>query len=140
MNEHTSGISVRPPLDASEVAFLATFAAPSTQGAGHARAARAGPGGGGLRRVWPGQPRTTSPWTPCAQGCCLVAVAGVVEVPGAAAQWMRFLLATFLGNRHRVHGGARVRVRGRPPELVMVDGDEVFEGLVDQAPQDPLGG
>lgn len=136
MDEQLTGITVTPPLDASEVAFLAAL------GTGPVRdhAGRASPPGADVRRVWPGQPRTTSPWTPCADGCCLVRSAGAVQGPGVAAQWLRFLVGTFLLTRHRVDGGVVVPVRGGPPEVLLVEDGEVFGGLVDPAPDGPVGG
>lgn len=141
-------ITVSPPLDASEVAFLAGFAAAAVRD----HAGRPGPASATVRRVWPGQPRTACPWTPCAQGCCLLpaprkasgaasgAGSGAGSGPGVAAQWMRFLVGTFLRARHRVDGALVVPVHGRPPEVVLVEDGEVFEGLVDPAPDDPVGG
>lgn len=131
-----AGVTVTPPLDRSEVAFLAAFAgAPVRDHDG-----RPSPGTTSVRRVWPGQPRTTSPWTPCAQGCCVVRTAGAADAPGVAAQWLRFLVSTFLLARHRVDGGVVVPVRGGPPEVLLVENGEVFEGLVDPTPDDPVGG
>lgn len=139
MDEQLTRITVSPPLDASEVAFLAAFARGQVRD--HVgRAGRSSPSGEVVRRLWPGQPRTTSPWAPCADGCCLVLAVGAVETPGAAAQWLRFLVGTFLLARHRVDGGVVVPVRGRPSEVLLVEEGEVFEGLVDPAPDGPVGG
>jgi hypothetical protein len=132
-------ITVSPALDRSEVAFLAGFAAvPVRDHSGEVVVAR------GPARVWPGQPRSVAPVCPCSSGCCLVATPGRGGLePGLAAQWLRFLVATFLSARHRVGGGVVVPVRGGGSEVVLVDGGDVFEGVLDPAappPGHPPGG
>ena len=109
---------VDPPLNAAEVAFLAGFG----------RAAVPAHGGGArdvppLRRVWPGQPGSWSPWVPCRDGCCLVL--GPRAHPDDAAVWLRFLLSRFLKPR------TRDRCPDAPDGLTFdhrVDGRLVFRG------------
>lgn len=125
-----TGIRVSPPLDRSEVAFLAGLAAgPLRDHDGVVVVS-----GEVSSRVWPGQPRSVAPVLPCASGCCLVVPArcGGLE-PGLAAQWLRFLVDTFLVARHHVDGGVVVPVRGGGAEVVLVDDGEVFEGVLDPA-------
>lgn len=125
-------IDLDPPLDGSEVAFLAGFTtSPVRDHRGRVVATDA------PARVWPGQPRSVAPVCPCATGCCLVArPAGAVE-PGLTAQWVRFLVGTFLSARHRATGGLVVRLRGGGSEVVLVEDDEVFEGVVDPPGRPP---
>lgn len=124
-----TGIRVAPALDRSEVAFLAGFAAGPVRDHDGEVVTGAVPS-----RVWPGQPQSFAPFVPCACGCCLVVTArrGGLE-PGLAAQWLRFLVETFLVARHRVDGGVVVPVRGGGSEVVLVDDGEVFEGVLDPA-------
>ncbi len=116
-------LRVAPALDAGDAAFLAGFsrhAVPS-----HGQQPR--PDVGAVTRIWPGQPAVASPWVPCADGCCLALAPARVGVD-AAGQWLRFLIAEFLGARHHVVG--RVEVpggRGRRSLLIMVEGNDVFE-------------
>lgn len=142
-----TGLAVSPALDRSDVAFLAGFAAgPVRDHAGAVVVA------GVPARVWPGQPRSVAPLRPCADGCCLVLVPrrGGHD-PGLVAQWLRFLVPTFLAARHRVDGRLVVPVRGGGSEVVLVDAGEVFEGVLEAAdpwewpsprrgPDDPAGG
>jgi hypothetical protein len=123
-------VSVRPRLDRSEVVFLAGFGRqPVRFHNGRSVEVR-----DRVARIWPGQPALSSPWVPCARGCCLEVSPS--QVPGAAAQWLRFLIETFLAPRHRVNGSADVGApRGRPAGLVIVDDNDVFEGEED--PDDP---
>ena len=124
-DDHRIGLD--PPLDPSEVAFLAGFgAAPVRDHDGEAVLT------GAPARVWPGQPRSLAPVSPCAAGCCLrVRPRRGGEEPGHTAQWLRFLVDTFLAARHRVDGAVEVPVRGGGTELVVVEDGEVFEGLLD---------
>ncbi len=47
----------------------------------------------------------------------------------AAGQWLRFLIAEFLGAQHRVDGQIVVPgVMGRHPVLLIVEAGVVFEG------------
>lgn len=108
-------LTVVPALDAGDVAFLAGFSR-------HA---------GRVARIWPGQPAVPSPWVPCSSGCCLVLVPPHTggEVVG---QWLRFLLAEFLGGTHRVDGWLDVPgPLGRPATLLIVEAGEVFQGEVE---------
>ena len=106
-------LRVSPALDASDGAFLAGF----TRDAG-----------GGVTRIWPGQPAVASPWVPCVEGCCLVLAASRTRVE-AVGQWLRFLISEFLGDRHRIDGCIEVPgPLGRGPVLLIVEGSEVFEG------------
>jgi hypothetical protein len=99
------GLAVEPPLDRREVAFV-----------------------NGAVRSWPGRPAPPCPWQPCDEGCCLVLGAGAAA-PGAPGQWLRFLVDTFLAPRHRVLGVVPVDDNpGRPPTVLVAEGDEVFEG------------
>jgi len=121
------GMGLDPPLDPSEVAFLAGFAgAPVHDHHGGVALADA-PG-----RVWPGQPRSVAPVRPCATGCCLLLhPRRGGEEPGATAQWLRFLLATFLTARHRVDGDLVVPLRGGGTEVLSVQDGEVLEAVLD---------
>lgn len=126
-----TGIRVSPALDRSEVAFLAGFAGAPLRDHDEEVVVADVPA-----RVWPGQPRSVAPVLPCASGCCLVVPPrrGGLD-PGLAAQWLRFLVETFLAARHHVDGGVVVPVRGGGSEVVLVDDGEVFEGVLD-----PVGG
>lgn len=64
---------ISPPLDARERALVA-----------------------GLD-LWPGRPRLRSPWSVCADGCCLDLAPDAA--PSAAADWLRFLLRELLSPR-----------------------------------------
>jgi hypothetical protein len=110
-------LSVDPPLTAEEVAFLAGFGRAAVPA--HAGGARDVPP---LRRVWPGQPGSWSPWVPCRDGCCLVL--GPRSHPDDAAVWLRFLVSRFLKTRTRDRADA-------PDGLTFdhrVDGRLVFRG------------
>ena len=105
-------LDLTPPLDAGDVAFLTGFSR-------HA---------GRVARIWPGQPAVPAPWVPCADGCCLVLVPTRAS-PEAAGQWLRFLIAEFLGTTHRVDGWVDVPGPvGRASTLLIVEAGEVFEG------------
>lgn len=107
-------LSLTPALDAGEAAFLAGF--------GRRR--------GQVARIWPGQPAVPSPWIPCDEGCCLVLAAASV----AAGQWLRFLIAEFLGESHQVDGSLDVPGPfGLGASLLIVEGGEVFEGELGDA-------
>ena len=97
-----------------------------------------------VRRVWPGQPGARSPWTVCAEGCCLLLSERVG--PERAALWLRFLLRELVAARsydarlraeaaglghHRVDG--RVLVAGglRGPRLLRVADSRVRELVLD---------
>ena len=109
-------LSVTPALDAGDVTFLTGFSR-------HA---------GQVSRIWPGQPAVPSPWVPCASGCCLELVpsAGGEVV----AQWLRFLITEFLGERHRVDGWLDVPgPLARVSTVLIVEAGDVFEGEVGDA-------
>lgn len=108
-------LAVTPVLDVGDVAFLAGFSR-------HA---------GRVARIWPGQPAVPSPWVPCSAGCCLVLVP---PHPGGqvVAQWLRFLIAEFLAEGHRVDG--RLEVPGQigwASTLLIVEAGEVFQGEIE---------
>lgn len=132
-------LSLTPPLDPSEVAFLAGFsAAPVRDHAGAVVVDRVLDGV--PARVWPGQPRAVAPVGPCATGCCLVPrPRRGGELPGVTAQWLRFLLRTFLTARHRVDGELAVPLRDGRTEILTVEDGELLEGVLDP-PDGPLGG
>ena len=105
-------LTITPALDSGDVTFLAGFA----------RLA------GRVARIWPGQPAVPSPWVPCESGCCLVLVP-TRAVAEAAGQWLRFLIAEFLGDSHRVDGWVSVPgPLGRASTLLIVEAGDVFEG------------
>jgi hypothetical protein len=119
-------LRISPALDASDTAFLAGFAR-------HC--------GGGVSRIWPGQPAVPSPWVPCVRGCCLVLATSRTRVE-AVGQWLRFLITEFLGDRHRLDGCIEVPgPLGRRPVLLIVEQGEVFEGELSEdalSPGSPL--
>ncbi|PVG81776.1 hypothetical protein DDE18_17570 [Nocardioides gansuensis] len=85
---------------------------------------------------WPGRPAAPCPWRPCEEGCCLALVpgAGSAQLPGVAAQWLRFLVATYLRPRHRLDGTLELATaHGLQRSLLIVEDGEVFEGVVDRA-------
>lgn len=117
---HTSSrtlprVSIEPPLGPVEVAFIASF---------H-RGDRAD-----VRRMWPGQPSSHSPWSPSADGTELVLVLDDRPVDHdeatTTAGWLRFLAREFLAPRtdtslalalrHGLAGGHRLTGR------VLLDG------------------
>ena len=105
-------LALTPPLDAGDAEFLTGFSR---------RAGR-------VARIWPGQPAVPSPWVPCAEGCCLVLVS-TGAARQSAGQWLRFLIAEFLGGSHRIDGW--IPVPGpiaRGSSLLIVESDDVFEG------------
>lgn len=109
-------LRIAPPLSAEEVAFVAGFgrsAVPPHPG-GRQVPTDVAP----LRRVWPGQPPSWSPWVPCRAGCCLV-LAPRTRAEDAAA-WLRFLVSHFLKPRGRARAEA-------PAALTF---DHVVEGRV----------
>lgn len=92
--------------------------------------------------LWPGRPRVRSPWTVCAEGCCLDLARGTPVT--TAAEWLRFLLRELLSPRsaaardraaaaglldHRVDG--RVLVRAHAPVLLSVSASRVREVRLD---------
>ncbi|QCW51509.1 hypothetical protein FE634_15795 [Nocardioides dongxiaopingii] len=80
MNDVPPHLTIHPPLERHEVAFLAGFAAD-----------------GGLRRLWPGQPSPRSPWRPSPGGRRLdLDPVRAVAAPHDVAPWLRFLSRTFL--------------------------------------------
>lgn len=108
-----AGLSITPALEDGDAAFLAGFARHPS---------------GRVARIWPGQPAVPSPWVPCAEGCCLVLASPCIGVD-TAGQWLRFLIAEFLDDRHQVNGWVVVPgVLGRRPVLLIVETGEVFEG------------
>lgn len=112
-------LAVTPPLDPRDAGFLAGFS----------------PHAGGVARIWPGQPVAPSPWLPCEHGCCLV-LAPTRAGSACAAQWLRFLVAEFLGDRHRLDGW--LSVPGPPGlggVLLIVEAGDVFEGDLEGDPQ-----
>jgi hypothetical protein len=110
-------LGLTPPLDAGDVEFLAGFSG---------RVGR-------IARIWPGQPAVPSPWVPCDQGCCLVLVPTRAVGP-AAGQWLRFLIAEFLGDTHRIDGSIEVPASfGRGSSVLIVEAGEVFEGELGDA-------
>ena len=126
-------LSVTPPLPPDDLVFLAGFGRHPVRdhaGAGPPQPRR-------VARIWPGQPPGTSPWVPCAHGCCL----HLVGRPGVAAAgaWLRFLLAEFLEGAHRVDGSVELPGHGRARAVLIVDSTEVFEGEVDPGEDDRLG-
>ena len=129
-------LSISPAIEASDAAFLAGFSrhAISSHGQGASSPAN------WVARIWPGQPAVPSPWVPCAGGCCLVLASTHARVD-TAGQWLRFLIAEFLGEQHRVSGWVEVPgVMGRRPVLLIVEAGEVFEGeLADDADRERLG-
>lgn len=109
---------VSPPLDATERALVAGLG------------------------LWPGRPRGRSPWTLCADGCCLDLAGGAAL--DAATAWLRFLLRELLSPRaaaargraraagladHRVDG--RVLVGDPEPMLITVAASRVREHRLD---------
>lgn len=123
-------LRVTPAIDASDVVFLSGFSRHSVPEHGELPSLAEG----GITRMWPGQPAVASPWVPCADGCCLVLAPSRARVD-AAGQWLRFLIAEFLGAPHRLDGCVEVPgSRGRGPVLLLVDGDEVFEGELGELP------
>jgi len=76
---------------------------------------------GTARRIWAGQPGPRSPWTPCADGCCLL----VGRRRSEATAWLRFLVRELLAPR-----SAAARDRARRVGLV----DHQLEGDVDLGP------
>ncbi len=123
-------LSITPPIEASDGAFLAGFSrhAISSHGRGASSPARR------VARIWPGQPAVPSPWVPCSGGCCLMLASTHARVD-TAGQWLRFLIAEFLGDQHQVNGRVEVPgVMGRRGVLLIVEAGEVFEGeLADEA-------
>ena len=107
-------LNLTPRLEAGDAEFLAGFSRRA----------------GAVARIWPGQPGAPSPWVPCEEGCCLVLVAThtATEVVG---QWLRFLMAEFLGDRHRVDGWVTVPSPPSGPgeSLLIVEAGDVFEGV-----------
>lgn len=92
--------------------------------------------------LWPGRPRGRSPWSVCADGCCLD-LAGDAD-RAASVAWLRFWLRELLSPRasaareraealglagHRVDG--RVLVGARAPVLLAVAASRVREVLLD---------
>jgi hypothetical protein len=110
-----SGRSVRvtPVLEREDRDFLTGFAARPGQ----------------VRRVWPGQPRHASPWVPCDAGCCLLLSRAIAPV-GLVGAWLRWLSETFLTD-HLLSGRVEVPVRGGWTEVVLAEGTEIVEGLVE---------
>ena len=107
-------LGLTPALDSGDGAFLAGFSRHGT---------------GRVARIWPGQPAVPSPWVPCAAGCCLVLVPPRAGWE-AAGQWLRFLIAKFLSEGHRVDGWVEVPGPvGRGSSLLIVEGGDVFEGI-----------
>lgn len=105
-------LALTPALDAGDGTFLAGFSRQA----------------GRVARIWPGQPAVPSPWVPCPDGCCLVLVPTRASSE-AAGQWLRFLIAEFLGGSHRVDGWIDVPGPvGRGSSLLIVEADDVFEG------------
>lgn len=85
---------------------------------------------------WPGRPASTCPWQPCAEGCCLRLVprVGSAQVPGVAAQWLRFLVSTYLLPTHRLDGTVELAsAHGLVRSLLIVEDGEIFEGVIDRA-------
>jgi len=106
-------LTLNPALDAGDATFLAGFSRHAT---------------GRVARVWPGQPAVPSPWVPCDSGCCLLLVP-TRAIGQAAGQWLRFLIAEFLDDSHRVDGWVSVPAPlGRASTLLIVEAGEVFEG------------
>lgn len=123
-------LCLTPALDPGERVLLSGFASAAA-----------------VRRVWPGQPGARSPWTVCADGCCLLLADRVP--PPAAAAWLRFLLRELVAprskeacrragraglGRHRVDG--RVLVAADPgdavgPRLLRVADSRVREIALD---------
>lgn len=89
---------VSPPLDAAERDLFAALA------------------------LWPGRPRSRSPWALCADGCCLELVEGASA--GDAEEWLRFLLRELLSPRARV---ARERAAGVGLHEHRIDGRILVE-------------
>lgn len=76
----TLGVVLEPTLEPAEVRFLAAFAEERE-----------------IRRVWPGQPSSCSPWRPSADGRWLeLDEARAQTAPESVAPWLRFLSRTFL--------------------------------------------
>lgn len=76
-------VAIDPPLGSREVAFLASFTP--------------GDAGGGVRRVWPGQPGPRCPWRPTPDGRRLeLDAATAAAAPDQVATWLRFLSRRFL--------------------------------------------
>ena len=84
-------VGVQPPLSPAEVSFLAAFSREPVPRHDGGTVSEALPR---VRRLWPGRPRGWSPWVPCAEGCCLVV--DQQQPVEAAAEWLRFLVHTFL--------------------------------------------
>lgn len=92
--------------------------------------------------LWPGRPRSRSPWSVCDDGCCLDLASGAT--PPVAGEWLRFLLRELLSPRaaaareraagaglvdHRVDG--RVLVGVVAPLLLAVTASRVREVRLD---------
>lgn len=107
-------LRVTPALDSSDAAFLRTFCR-------HPIVAH---------HIWPGQPAVASPWLPCEEGCCLLLVPTHFRLE-VAGQWLRFLVSEFLCGRHSLEGSVQLPAApGRPPAVLIAEGDHVFEGEV----------
>lgn len=120
-------IRVVPPLEEHERDVLLALAAQHTEG----RPAR----------IWSGQPRSRSPWLPCASGCCLTPAPG--RVGEHRALWLRFLIREVvapraddavaraarvgLGVSHRLDGTVLVEGSGECSHLVSVCRNRVSE-------------
>jgi hypothetical protein len=75
-------VSVEPPLNLVEAAFVASFQDSA------------------VRRVWPGQPSSRSPWAPTSDGRELVLDERPdAEAAATTAGWLRFLAREFLAPR-----------------------------------------
>lgn len=80
MSDAPASVRIQPPLEATEITFLAAFATEAT-----------------MRRVWPGQPSARSPWRPSADGRRLVLDLAQAEAePDQVAPWLQFLSRSFL--------------------------------------------
>ncbi len=119
-------LAISPALEAGDAEFLAGFARRAVRARGDVP-----PGADRVVRIWPGQPAVASPWVPCARGCCLLLRSHRLGSE-AVGQWLRFLIAEFLADDHRVDGWVEVPATiGRGSSVLIVEAGDVFEGELD---------
>lgn len=122
-------VSVEPPLNLVEVAFVASFQDSA------------------VRRVWPGQPSSRSPWAPTSDGRELVLDERPdAEAAATTAGWLRFLAREFLAprtepslvlaRRNGLNGGHRLtgRVLLDGVREITVSNNRVSERVLQRGP------